>query len=142
MPRTGTDPAPKAAQGTRLRSARLLSDVMALRTVFGLLLPDLRKQVDCAPLMGRLSAAALVVGMTWLALDGAAAAQACTCGEPVDDMSRADRIASLSEELELLSEAVEAGEAVGPAIDLGSLVQGDDDDLPWCINQNDAQCSK
>lgn len=113
---------------------------MPARNVMALPLLEQAKQVDSAPFaMGRLSVTVIVVGMTWLALQGAAAAQACMCA----DAALESAIEALSGELsnELAQQLGQLENATAPAIEIGLRVY-DENDLPWCTNQNDAQCSK
>jgi len=110
-------------------------------------LPLKSKQVDCAPLMNRLRAVALVVGMMLVAPIGASA-QACMCADTgLELLSAVDA--------ELLQDAIDASErdALVSHDDLGTVKQldmaklalaapVDSEDLPWCTSQNDARCSK
>jgi hypothetical protein len=100
--------------------------------------------------MGRLSAAVIVVGMTWLALQGAAAAQSCMCADPVLEpaLERSGVLSIEGLSIEglsidgLSSDQLERLEnATAPSLEVALRVY-DESDLPWCTNQNDPQCSK
>lgn len=135
-PHAGTN----AVLWNKRRASEVLQRAMARCSASATPLPERTKQVDSAPFgMARFSAAVIMVGMTWLALDSAAAAQSCMCADPIEE-TRAERIEALSEEL---AEQLEGSlsEAAAPAIEIG-LRAIDDDELPWCLNQNDARCSK
>jgi hypothetical protein len=111
-------------------------------------LPQKSKQVDCAPLMNRLRAVALAVGMMLVAPLGASA-QACMCADTGLELPLS------AVDAELLQDAIDASErdALASHDDLGTVKQldmaklvlaapTDGEDLPWCTSQNDARCSK
>lgn len=104
-------------------------------------LPKQSKQVDCAPFMNGLRAATLVVGIMLLASNGASA-QSCMCADTGLPLTEADAALlqdaldaqSESDLLESRSELAAAKRVLAP--------QADSEDLPWCTNQNDPQCSQ
>ena len=121
-------------------------------------LPLKSKQVDCAPLMNRLRAVALAVGMMLVAPLGASA-QACMCADQSRDaVGGVQSVLELplsAVDAELLQDAIDASEhdALVSHDDLGTVKQldmaklvlaapVDGEDLPWCTSQNDARCSK
>ena len=74
----------------------------------------------------------LALGLMLLAPHGASAQSACMCADAGLSLSEADA--------ELLQDALESRDELGVARLLAPPVETDD--LPWCTNQNDPQCSK
>jgi hypothetical protein len=98
-------------------------------------LPQQSKQVDSAPLMNGVRVATLVVGMMLLAPHGASAQSACMCAETGIELSLSEAEAELLQDaLESRDQLEAAGIVLAPPVD--------SEDLPWCTNQNDPQCSK
>jgi hypothetical protein len=103
-------------------------------------LPGQSKQVDCAPFMNGLRAVTLVLGIMLLASNDARA-QSCMCADTGLPLSEADAA--------LLQEALGAqsdGDLLESEGELAAakrvLAPQDSEDLPWCTNQNDPQCSE
>lgn len=108
-------------------------------------LPQRSKQVDCAPFMNGLRVATLALGMMLFAPHGASAQSACMCAEQSRDAvggaQAGVELLSLTEaDAELLQEALESRDEADVARLLAPPVESED--LPWCTNQNDPQCSK